>query len=169
MLTMVPPDLLARLFGQGLGAMLAMLVLGIPIYVCATASVPVAAALMATQGISPGAALVFNKPSLEKFGPKVRKGGMLIINSSLIDFTSERDDINEYLVPANEMALKIGNAKVANMIMLAVFVELSGVIKFKTLENMLVQKLGGKKELLEANRKAFEEGRKLAKKLSAKG
>jgi len=118
---------------------------------------------------NPGAALVFNKPSLEKFGARIRPGGMLFINSSLIDFTSGRDDINEYLVPANEMALKIGNAKVANMIMLAVFVEISGVIKFKTLENMLVKKLGAKKELLEANRKAFAEGRKLAKKLTAKG
>ena len=53
----VPAELLTNV-GSGLGAMLAMMLLGIPLYVCASASVPVAAALIA-KGISPGAALVF--------------------------------------------------------------------------------------------------------------
>lgn len=54
----VPEDYFAGLLGGGILAMLVMLVAGIPVYVCATASVPVAAALMA-KGVSPGAALVF--------------------------------------------------------------------------------------------------------------
>lgn len=44
--------------GSGVGAMLLMMLAGIPLYVCATASVPVAAALIA-KGVSPGAAMVF--------------------------------------------------------------------------------------------------------------
>ncbi len=54
----VPDDYFAGRLGQGLPAMLVMMLVGLPIYVCATASVPVAAALM-LKGVSPGAAFVF--------------------------------------------------------------------------------------------------------------
>ena len=55
----VPDDFFAdKLLGTGIFAMLVMMVLGIPVYVCATASIPIAAALIA-KGLTPGAALVF--------------------------------------------------------------------------------------------------------------
>jgi copper chaperone CopZ len=54
----VPDDFFASVLGGGLLAMLVMMAVGIPVYVCATASVPIAAALIA-KGVSPGAALVF--------------------------------------------------------------------------------------------------------------
>jgi uncharacterized membrane protein YraQ (UPF0718 family) len=54
----VPEDLVVSALGGGLGAMLLMLLLGVPLYICATASTPVAAALI-LKGVSPGAALVF--------------------------------------------------------------------------------------------------------------
>jgi uncharacterized membrane protein YraQ (UPF0718 family) len=57
MLTYIPPDWLAQ-WGQGLGAMLVMLAVGIPMYICAVASTPVAAGLLLV-GVSPGAVLVF--------------------------------------------------------------------------------------------------------------
>jgi uncharacterized protein len=55
---LVPDDLMATLLGGGLSSMLVMLVVGIPLYICASASTPVAAALI-MKGVSPGAALVF--------------------------------------------------------------------------------------------------------------
>ena len=57
MLTFIPPGWLAQ-WGQGLAAMLIMLVVGIPMYICAVASTPVAAGLL-LSGVSPGAVLVF--------------------------------------------------------------------------------------------------------------
>ncbi len=54
----VPDDYLAGVLGGGIASMLIMMAVGIPVYVCATASVPIAAALIA-KGVSPGAALVF--------------------------------------------------------------------------------------------------------------
>ncbi len=54
----IPDDMMARYLGGGLNSMLIMLVFGVPIYICATASTPVAAALI-LKGVSPGAALVF--------------------------------------------------------------------------------------------------------------
>jgi hypothetical protein len=55
---LVPADMLTRYLGGGLVSMLIMLAIGIPLYICATASTPIAAALI-LKGISPGAALVF--------------------------------------------------------------------------------------------------------------
>ena len=55
---LIPPGFLESNVGDGLFSMLLMLVVGLPLYVCATASTPVAAAL-ALKGLSPGAALVF--------------------------------------------------------------------------------------------------------------
>ncbi len=54
----VPEDFFAPLLGGGILAMVVMMALGIPVYVCATASVPVAVALL-TKGVSPGAVMVF--------------------------------------------------------------------------------------------------------------
>jgi len=54
----LPEGGLENVLGTGVWPMLAMLVLGVPLYVCATASTPIAAAL-ALKGLSPGAALVF--------------------------------------------------------------------------------------------------------------
>ena len=55
---LLPDDLFGRYLGQGLPAMLIMLAIGIPLYICATASTPIAAALI-LKGVSPGTALVF--------------------------------------------------------------------------------------------------------------
>jgi copper chaperone CopZ len=54
----IPNDYLSSVLGGGIVSMLIMMAVGIPVYVCATASVPIAAALVA-KGVSPGAALVF--------------------------------------------------------------------------------------------------------------
>ncbi|MBW2086759.1 MAG: SO_0444 family Cu/Zn efflux transporter, partial [Deltaproteobacteria bacterium] len=55
---LVPPEIMTRFLGGGILSMLLMLAVGIPIYICATASTPIAAALI-LKGVSPGAALVF--------------------------------------------------------------------------------------------------------------
>ena len=57
-MAIIPEDLIGRYLGPGIGSMLLMLAMAIPMYICATASTPIAAALI-LKGISPGAALVF--------------------------------------------------------------------------------------------------------------
>lgn len=54
----VPDDYFSTILGGGILSMLVMMLVGIPVYVCATASVPIAAALI-MKGVSPGTALVF--------------------------------------------------------------------------------------------------------------
>ncbi len=113
---------------------------------------------------NPMSACVFNRPSLDKFGTLIRKNGLLLINSSLIDVTSEREDITEIMVPCNELAIKSGSPKTANMVMLAAYVQATDVVKFDTLLSMLNKKMGHKKDLLEINHKAIEAGREVARK-----
>jgi len=110
---------------------------------------------------NPQSACVFNRPSLDKFGGLLKPGGLIIINSSLIDVKSGRDDIQELLVPANDIAMKTGSPKVTNMVMLAAYVGATGIVSFKTLLSMLAEKMGHKKDLMEINKKAIEAGRKL--------
>ncbi|SYZ73939.1 conserved hypothetical protein [Candidatus Zixiibacteriota bacterium] len=117
---------------------------------------------------NPESACVFNRPSLEKFGALIRPGGLLFINSSLIESVSGRSDITEFLVPASDIAVRIGNTKVANMVMLATYVEITGIVKFETLTDMMIKKMGEKKSFLELNQQAFLEGQKLARELATK-
>ncbi len=74
---LVPDNYFADRLGKGLPAMLLMMVIGIPIYVCASASVPVAAALIAA-GLSPGAAFVFLMT-----GPATNAAGLATIWNAL--------------------------------------------------------------------------------------
>ncbi|MFA5292556.1 MAG: permease [Phycisphaerae bacterium] len=69
----VPDDFFANKIGTGISAMILMMFVGIPLYVCATASVPIAAALIA-KGLSPGAALVFLMT-----GPATNAAGFVMI------------------------------------------------------------------------------------------
>ena len=55
---MIPGEFIASYLGGGLSSMLIMLAIGIPLYICATASTPVAAAFI-LKGVSPGTALIF--------------------------------------------------------------------------------------------------------------
>jgi len=76
MLTYIPPDWLAQ-WGHGLSAMLVMLVVGIPMYICAVASTPVAAGLI-LAGVSPGVALVFLL-----VGPATNIAGLVLVSKEL--------------------------------------------------------------------------------------
>jgi 2-oxoglutarate ferredoxin oxidoreductase subunit gamma len=106
---------------------------------------------------NPRAICVFNRPSLDKFGPRVKPGGLLIINSS----TSERTDITIMNVPGNDIAIKAGSVKATNMVILGAFVGATGVVDFDDLKDMLTEKMGRKKDLLQINYTALDDGYQL--------
>lgn len=112
----------------------------------------------------PSSCLVLNQPSLDKFEKRVREKGLLILNSSLVDRGVERKDLEIAEVPATEMAIKLGNVKVANMIVLGAYLKKSKIIPLKSIIKSLPQILGEKKkDLLEINEKALEKGSELVK------
>ena len=77
----------------------------------------------------PVSAIVMNKPSLLRFGPMVRPGGWLFVNSSLID-TQEGDypETKMIKVPTIELAAKVGDQRLANMAMLGAVIEETKVL-----------------------------------------
>lgn len=105
---------------------------------------------------------VFNRPSFDKFGPKVSPGGLFIINSSLIDDVSDRTDITQLQVPANDIAVEEGNIKSTNIAILGAFVGATGVVSIKSLRSVVKEKMGRKKDLLDVNMAVLERGYKLA-------
>lgn len=111
----------------------------------------------------PQAACVFNRPSFDKFSQMIRPGGLLLVNSSLINTTTDRTDITEILVPANQMAIDAGNVKTANIAMLGAFVGATGIVKYDNLKAVVEEKLGKKKEILGINLAILEQGYKLTR------
>lgn len=105
---------------------------------------------------------VFNRPSFDKFASKVKSQGLFIVNSSLINATCDRTDIMKLLVPANDMAIRAGNVKSANVAVLGAFVGASGVVTYETIKATVREKLSKKKEILEVNLEVLEEGYQLA-------
>jgi 2-oxoglutarate ferredoxin oxidoreductase subunit gamma len=111
---------------------------------------------------TPQAACVFNRPSFDKFVPKVRPGGLIVVNSSLINVRSDRTDLQQVYVPASQMAIDAGNGKATNIAVLGAFIGATGVVEFATVKKVLQEKLGKKKEVLEVNFAVLEQGYKLA-------
>ena len=105
------------------------------------------------------AAIVMNRPSLDKFEDDIAANGNLVINSSLINRKAEREDVNVYYIPANEIAVELGNSKVANMVMLGAYLELTKVVKIETIVEALKKVFGERKaHLLPLNEKALAKG-----------
>lgn len=111
---------------------------------------------------SPRAICVFNRPSFDKFGPRVKPGGLFIINSSLIELTCDRTDLTQLKVPANDIAMKAGNPKATNLAILGAFVGATSTVNIETLKQIVIDKLGRKKEFLAKNLKVLEQGYQLA-------
>lgn len=105
---------------------------------------------------NPSVALILNQPSLDKFEGRIREGGLLIINSSLVDRDVERKDLEIIKVSATEKAEGLGNVKVANLIVLSVYLNKGRIISLRNVIKSLPKVLGEKrKDLLEVNEKAL--------------
>ena len=116
---------------------------------------PVGSPLVTT----PSTAFVLNNPSFDKFEPRVRPDGLLIINSSLVVRVSERKDIHIMELPASDMANDLGNSRVANMILLGAFLEYTKIVSIDSVLESLKKVLStDKHHLLEINKQALIRG-----------
>jgi 2-oxoglutarate ferredoxin oxidoreductase subunit gamma len=112
----------------------------------------------------PSTVIVLNNPSFDKFEPKVRPGGLLIINSSLVVRNSERQDINIIELTATDLANDLGNSRVANMILLGAFLEHTKIVSEVSIIESLKKVLSEEKHhLLEINKRALKKGASLVK------
>ena len=104
--------------------------------------------------------LAMNKPSLLKFQGSVKAGGLLLVNSSIIDIKTSREDVDAVYVPCNEIAESIGNLKGPNVVFLGAYIaKKPDVISKEAVINAMRVELGEKKaKFLDGNIKALEAG-----------
>jgi 2-oxoglutarate ferredoxin oxidoreductase subunit gamma len=113
---------------------------------------------------SPGAAVVLNRPSMDKFEPMIRKGGILVVNVSLVDRRALRDDLRVIYVDANKLAEeRLGSSKAANMIMLGAYIEATGAVTPDGVKATMEKKMKDKARFLPMNRAAVDLGIEIAR------
>ena len=102
--------------------------------------------------------IIMNNPSLHKFLGKLKQGGTLFINSSIVTDPVERTDCKVVKAPVTELALEMGNAKVLNVIMLGVYVGYTEVVPPEVVWQTIEHKFASKAALLPLNKQAFDKG-----------
>ena len=107
--------------------------------------------------------VAMNRPSLEKFAPVVKPGGVVLINSTLIPVRSGRDDVDELAIPVNDLALEAGSVRSANVVALAAFAARSGVVPIEALREAVENEFARKAKLIPLNMDAFNRGVEAAK------
>lgn len=87
---------------------------------------------------NPTVGIFLNQLSLDKYGPRIKSGGVCIVNSSLADTSLfGRTDIETYAIPMNDIAMQLGDARLVNMVALGAYVERIGAVRECSLETAL--------------------------------
>lgn len=112
----------------------------------------------------PKAVVVMNLPSLDKFEPLVASGGVLIVNSSLVNRDPSRMDITWVMIPAQEIAEMIGPRRLLNMVMLGALLDKLPILPLDEIKAALSTHLPERhKKLLPSNMAALDKGAAFAR------
>jgi len=108
---------------------------------------------------TPDVLIAMNRPSFDKFEGSVEAGGMIVLDSTLIDTAGSRTDIKVISVPATKMADELGLSGLSNMILVGKMIKETGVIAMEDAEAALQKFVPAKKaHLIEANIRALKAG-----------
>jgi len=107
----------------------------------------------------PQAVIVMNRPSMDKYEPMVKEGGVLVINTSMVDRKATRRDIRVVEVDANSAAEKLGDRRMSNMVLLGALLAHLEVLPLAAIEKALQAHLPDRhRKLLPKNYEALHEG-----------
>ncbi len=107
----------------------------------------------------PSEAIIMNKQSLDRFEPKIKTDGFLLLNTSLIKQELIRSDIKLVKTPSTEIAEELGNTKVANLVALGAYIKAKKTVSLESAIKSLPQLLSrGKENLIEINTRALQRG-----------
>ena len=122
----------------------------------------------------PQAVVALNLPSLDRFEPLVAPGGVLVVNTSLVDRAVARTDLDVVAIPGDDVAAELGHPKLTNMVLLGALLErhpglralpsLDHARVAATLERVLPER---HRHLLAANRSALEHGTVIARRAAS--
>ncbi|MDZ7264948.1 MAG: 2-oxoacid:acceptor oxidoreductase family protein [candidate division KSB1 bacterium] len=106
---------------------------------------------------NPNVLIAMNGPSLDAFEESVEPGGLIIVNSSIIDRKLHRKDVRALYIPLTEMASNLGLTAAANMVCIGAYLEYTKIMDYRLVFDS-IQKVIKKKKFLELNIKAVEAG-----------
>jgi len=108
----------------------------------------------------PDSLIAMNKASLTKFGPRAKNGAVVLINSSLVnDRPAFEQPLDIVSIPANDLAVELGNVKAANMVALGAYLEKTGIFSIDTAAECLKDVLAERyHKTLPLNTAALERG-----------
>ncbi|MCJ7717390.1 MAG: 2-oxoacid:acceptor oxidoreductase family protein [Anaerolineales bacterium] len=116
---------------------------------------------------NPDIVLALNLPSVDKYEKRMPEGGVLVANSSLVNREIERKDILSILIPANDIAEKIGMSRLANMIMIGSMIALKPILPLDAVKKALEEHIPERhKKTLPMNFTAMDEGFEFASKVN---
>jgi len=105
--------------------------------------------------------IIMNQPSLERFQNRIKKKGLLLVNTSLAG-QGDYKDVQPARYPFTDIAIKLGNIKIANMVALGCYLAHKKTVGLKSVVEVIAAMAPkGKEELVEINKKALQEGVRL--------
>jgi len=111
---------------------------------------------------SPSAMLIFNDASFKKFEKRIKPGGLLFLNTSLVQEPSTRADIMRIEVKANDIAEDLGDTRILNMVMLGALLKKTGVVALESVLSALREVLPARRHsLIHLNEIALKRGGEL--------
>jgi 2-oxoglutarate ferredoxin oxidoreductase subunit gamma len=110
--------------------------------------------------LTPDVLVAMNNPSLDKYENAVRSGGVILVDSSLIERKVNRDDVSVYYVPATKLASDEGAPTLANMILMGILLTVLGDYNEETVNKALEKCISARHaDMKELNRKMMEIGK----------
>ncbi len=107
---------------------------------------------------NPHGVIVLNLQSIDKFEPAVRPGGIMVMNTSLINRSATRTDIVVVPVAANQIALEAGTARAANVVALGAYLGASGIVEAALVKDVLAETFAGRPKLIPVNQQCLDKG-----------
>jgi 2-oxoglutarate ferredoxin oxidoreductase subunit gamma len=109
---------------------------------------------------NPASLVAMNLPSLDRFEKTVAKGGTILVNSSLIARQTQRNDVQLLRVPANDIAVSLGNSQAANMVALGAIIKATGTVPLELIKSAMAKMLSHKDSanLIAVNEQALDAG-----------
>lgn len=105
--------------------------------------------------------VIMNAPSQEKFKTRIKKQGLMLVNSSLAQ-APQAKNLNILSYPFSDIAAELGNIRVANMVALGCFIAQKKIVQGKTVEKVISEIApADKKNLIEINQRALKAGMRL--------
>lgn len=109
---------------------------------------------------NPSVTIVLNQTSLDKYAPRVKPGGICIVNSSLVDLgTLARNDLELISLPMNQIAIDLGDARMVNMVAVGAYAARTNAVVLSSLAQALTKALPERNHrFIPANIRAIEAG-----------